>query len=152
MGTDEEVFNRIFSHSSFAQLRLVFEAYKNLTGKTIEQALQSEMDGSILEGLLAIVECVQSPAAFLAQRLHKAIEGAGTDDRTLIRIIVSRSEIDMGNIKAEYERIYDRTLHNDVKVTELDCQLPPNVCFYRLFHIKITNHILVFLLIHQIRQ
>lgn len=116
MGTDEEVFNRIFSHSSFAQLRLVFEAYKNLAGKTIEQALESEMDGSMLEGLLAIVECVQSPAAFLAQRLHKAIEGAGTDDRTLIRIIVSRSEIDMGTIKREYERIYDRTLHNDVKV------------------------------------
>ena len=117
LGTDEEVFNRIFSHASFAQLRLVFEAYKNLTGKTIEQAIQSEMGGSMEEGLLAIVECVQSPAAFLAQRLHKAIEGAGTDDRTLIRIIVSRSEIDLGTIKREYERQFDRTLHNDVKVT-----------------------------------
>lgn len=117
LGTDEEVFNRIFSHASFAQLRLVFEAYKNLTGKTIEQAIQSEMGGSMEEGLLAIVECVQSPAAFLAQRLHKAIEGMGTDDRTLIRIIVSRAEIDLGTIKAEYERLYNRTLHNDVKVT-----------------------------------
>lgn len=116
IGTDEEVFNRIFSHCSFAQLRLIFEAYKNLTGKTIEQALNSEMGGSMLTGLLAIVECVQSPAAYLAKRLRNAIEGAGTDDRTLIRIIVSRSEIDLGTIKAEYERIFDRTLHNDVKV------------------------------------
>lgn len=117
LGTDEEMFNRVFSHASFAQLRLVFEAYKNLTGKTIEQAVRSEMGGSMEEGLLAIVECAQSPAAFLAQRLHKAIEGMGTDDRTLIRIIVSRAEIDLGTIKAEYERLYNRTLYNDVKVT-----------------------------------
>lgn len=138
MGTDEEVFNRIFSHSSFAQLRLVFEAYKNLAGKTIEQALESEMDGSMLEGLLAIVECVQSPAAFLAQRLHKAIEGAGTDDRTLIRIIVSRSEIDMGTIKREYERIYDRTLHNDVKVIKVACEWILLTCGFLLFPLSCT--------------
>lgn len=130
MGTDEEVFNRIFSHSSFAQLRLVFEAYKNLTGKTIEQALESEMDGSILDGLLAIVECVQSPAAFLAHRANKAIEGAGTDDRALIRIIVSRSEIDLGNIKSEYERLYNRTLYNDVKVIDWLASAPLMCAFY----------------------
>ncbi len=48
--------------------------------------------------------------------MHEAIDGLGTDDNTLIRIIVSRSEIDLGTIKAEYERIYDRTLLSAVKV------------------------------------
>uniref|UniRef100_A0A6B2E5S9 Annexin n=1 Tax=Phlebotomus kandelakii TaxID=1109342 RepID=A0A6B2E5S9_9DIPT len=115
LGTDEEVFNRIFSHCSFAQLRLVFDEYKALSGKTIEQALKSEMDGDLLDGFLAIVECVQSPAAFFAQRLHKAMDGAGTDDPTLIRIIVCRSEIDLQTIKNEYERVFDRTLLNDIK-------------------------------------
>lgn len=116
LGTDEEVFNRIMAHASFAQLRLVFEEYKNLSGMTIEQALKHEMDGELLEAMSAIVECVQSQAAFFATRLNKAMDGAGTDDSTLIRIIISRSEIDLENIKDEFERIYNRTLTSAVQV------------------------------------
>lgn len=54
LGTDEEVFNRIMAHASFAQLRLIFEEYKNLSGVTIEQALENEMDGDMLEAMSAI--------------------------------------------------------------------------------------------------
>lgn len=63
------------------------------------------------------VECVQSPAAFFAKCLYRAMKGTGTNDRTLIRIIVSRSEIDLNDIKREFERIYDRTLLSAVKVS-----------------------------------
>lgn len=119
LGTDEEVFNRIFAHSSFAQLRLVFEEYKELTGMTLEQAIKHEMDDSLHDAMIAIVECVQSPAAFFAKELNKAMDGAGTDDAALIRIIVSRSEIDLATIKAEYERIYDKTLFSAISVSFL---------------------------------
>ncbi|KAH8421409.1 hypothetical protein KR009_006330, partial [Drosophila setifemur] len=117
LGTDEEVFNRIMSHASFPQLRLVFEEYKELSGQTIEQAIKHEMSDELHEAMMAIVECVQSPAAFFANRLYKAMNGAGTDDATLIRIIVSRSEIDLETIKQEFERIYNRTLLSAVVVS-----------------------------------
>lgn len=65
------------------------------------------------------MECVQSPVAYFAKQLNRAMKGSGTDDQTLIRIIVNRSEIDLGDIKKEYERLYDRTLESDVKVTML---------------------------------
>lgn len=140
LGTDEEVFNKIFAHSSFAQLRLVFDEYKELSGMTIEQAIKHEMDGSLHDAMLCIgelfslyihllhslqcscfflVECVQSPAAFFANQLHKAMDGAGTDDERLIRIIVSRSEIDLASIKDEFERIYNRTLYSALRVSSV---------------------------------
>ncbi|XP_075977858.1 annexin B10 isoform X5 [Anticarsia gemmatalis] len=114
-GTDEEVFNRILAHESFAQLRQIFEEYKNISGRTIEQAIKAEIDGELKDALSAIVECVENAPAWFAARIRGAMQGAGTDDETLVRVITSRAEYDLGRIKAEYERLYDKTLESDLK-------------------------------------
>lgn len=51
---DQEVFNRILSHDNFALLREVFEEYKNVSGRTIEEAVVDEMSGDLKEAMLAI--------------------------------------------------------------------------------------------------
>lgn len=40
----------------------------------------------------------------------KSMKGLGTNDRALIRVIVSRSEIDMVQIKEEFQRLYQKSL------------------------------------------
>jgi len=39
------------------------------------------------------VHYIRDPNSYYAERLYKSMKGAGTDDRSLIRLIVSRSEV-----------------------------------------------------------
>jgi annexin D len=42
------------------------------------------------------------------------MKGLGTDDSTLTRVIVTRTEIDMQYIKAEYRKKYGKSLNDAV--------------------------------------
>jgi len=52
---------------------------------------------------------------YFAERLNKAMKGVGTDDSTLIRIIVSRSELDLAAIKRDYQMLFHKTLDSAIK-------------------------------------
>ena len=39
------------------------------------------------------MKCVRSRADYFAEKLYKSMKGVGTDDETLVRVIVSRSEV-----------------------------------------------------------
>ena len=44
-------------------------------------------------------------------------QGLGTDEATLTRILVSRSEIDMLDIRAEFKKLYEESLHSAIEVS-----------------------------------
>jgi len=115
LGTDEDAFVDILGSAGQRQAYLILEEYKKIAGRTIEQALNDELSGDLLKGLLALVKTMDNRAQYFAERLEAAMKGWGTDDTALIRIIVSRCEIDLGNIKHQYERLYGRTLLSAVK-------------------------------------
>ena len=39
------------------------------------------------------VQCAYSRPTYFAERLYYSMKGAGTDDSTLVRVVVSRSEV-----------------------------------------------------------
>jgi len=69
--------------------------------------------------MMLLVNTLTHRPCYFAERLQAAMKGWGTDDDALVRLIVSRCEIDLANIKAEYERMYSRTLYSDVKVVSV---------------------------------
>lgn len=116
LGTDESKFMSIICQRSYPHLRKVFKQYQAISdGKDIEDAVQSEFSGPLQEGLLAIIRYAKFPPSFFAQKLHEAISGGGTDEDTLTRVIVSRSEIDLANIKYMYAKFYEQSLKDAIE-------------------------------------
>lgn len=114
-GTDESRFNVVLASRSFAQLEEIFKEYAKLSKKDMEAVIKSEMSGDIQDGMLAIVKCAQYRPTFFAERLYKSMKGAGTNDKALIRLMVSRSEIDLVEVKAAFEMKYGQTLEAFIK-------------------------------------
>lgn len=114
-GTDEDKFTEILCLRSFPQLKLTFDEYRNISQKDIEDSIKGELSGHFEDLLLAIVHCSRNMPAFLAERLHRALKGAGTDEFTLNRIMVSRSEIDLLDIRAEFKKRCGYSLHSAIK-------------------------------------
>lgn len=111
-GTEESVFNSILVQRNIPQLKQIFQEYANITGHDIQTAIENEFSGDIKKGLLAIVKIVNDRAGFFAEQLYKSMAGVGTNDRTLIRLIVTRSEIDMGEIKQAFSHQYGKSLED----------------------------------------
>uniref|UniRef100_H3B469 Annexin n=1 Tax=Latimeria chalumnae TaxID=7897 RepID=H3B469_LATCH len=109
-GTNETKFITILCTRSVPHLWRVFQEYKKLGDKDLEEAIQSEMTGTLEDTILAIVKCTKCAPTYFAERLYNAMSGGGTEERTLTRIMVTRSEIDMKDIIIKFKQKYEQSL------------------------------------------
>lgn len=64
------------------------------------------------------VRCIRGKASHFATELYKSMKGLGTDDNRLCRVIVSRCEVDMVQIKEEFQKQYKQTLAMFIAVSK----------------------------------
>ncbi|MGH0168768.1 UNVERIFIED_CONTAM: hypothetical protein FKN15_055754 [Acipenser sinensis] len=114
-GTDEAKFITILGNRSVTHLQMVFDKYEKIANKEIEDSIRGELSGDFEKLMLAVVQCIRSVPMYFAKRLFKAMKGLGTADNTLIRIMVSRAEIDMLDIREFFRLSYEKSLYNMIK-------------------------------------
>ncbi|XP_051827019.1 annexin A13 isoform X1 [Antechinus flavipes] len=114
-GTDEMTFNEILTKRNYKQLRATFLAYQTLIGKDIEEAIEEETSGDMKKAYLTLVKCSRDCQGYFAELLYKSMKGIGTDEETLIRIIVTRAEVDLQTVKEKFQEKYQKSLEDTIK-------------------------------------
>ena len=115
LGTDESTFNKYFCSLSPYELASMAQQYHKITGHTILQAIDKEFHGDSKKAFKAIIYATLSPSEYFATRINDAIKGWGTKDHLLIRILITRDEIDMPQIKQYYKQLYGKDMVEAIK-------------------------------------
>jgi hypothetical protein len=114
-GTDEEVFNKIFANRGANELRYINKEYLKHTGKNMKDIISSEFSGDIKKLLITILHCCTNITDYFSQRIRGACKGLGTNDKVLIRCMITRDEIDLQQIKKNYKNAYGLSLYDEIK-------------------------------------
>ena len=111
----ESVFMEIFTEKSQADFVAIANYYYQFYGKSLLDTVKNKFSGDFENGLIGIYYAMINPAEYFVQRIHDSIYGWGTDDNTLTRVIVTRYEIDLPEIKEVYKHKYDADMIEDIK-------------------------------------
>ena len=114
-GTDSSIFNKIFTGCSPTEIACIAREYHKISGHTILDGIDKEFSGNTKKALRSIVYALISPSEYFATRVQDAIKGFGTNDHLLIRILITRDEIDMPQIKQYYKQLYGNDMVEDIK-------------------------------------
>ena len=114
-GTDESTFRKYFALSSPHELLVISREYHKLTGNLLTKAVDKEFSGDIKKLLNTILYVQISPSEYFATRIREAVHGAGTNEKILTRVIVTRSEIDLPIMNQYYKQLYGKDMLKDIE-------------------------------------
>ncbi|XP_057433326.1 annexin D8-like isoform X2 [Lotus japonicus] len=106
---DDEII-RIFSTRSKKQLCVTFNTLKNIHGTTIIKGLSATPIDEYLGALRTTIRCIKNPQRYFAKVLGNALDDLATEDDVLSRVIITRAEKDLKEVKDLYARRYNVTL------------------------------------------
>ena len=113
-GKNVNLFREVFIDKSRLDLILISRAFYDLYKKNLYDTISKEVSGKNKKLIKDILFGIITPAQWFAKKAYKAMKGPGTDDNTLFRVIISRAEIDMDEIREYYFRDWNTDLRNDI--------------------------------------
>ncbi|KAI5681878.1 hypothetical protein M9H77_03106 [Catharanthus roseus] len=115
----DKVFNheeviRILTTRSNAQIVATLNHYKDNHGNAITKHLKEDSKNKYLELLLTAIRCINDPHKYYEKVLRNAINKPGTDEDAITRVIVTRAEKDLRNVKELYYKRNSVTLEHAI--------------------------------------
>jgi len=117
IGTDESVFVKYFSTLSPDELKEVYIAYPktNPYNHDLMKVLDSEFSGNSRKILRNITLSSINPSSFYASRVNDALNESPINNNILIRVLVTRCDIDMKDINYWYKENNKKVIYEVVE-------------------------------------
>lgn len=106
-GVDEAAIVKILSNRSWDQRQQIAKAFEKQHNANLEEALKKKLSG-YLENVM--VSLLRAPEKQDAQELKQAMAGLGTDEDSLIEVLVTRSNKELQLISQTYAREFGKPL------------------------------------------
>ena len=119
LGTDEKLFMDILTKTSTPELQLLIDIYQKKAGESLLASIDKEFIGDVKKTLKTIIYANTTPSEYFASRVNEAITSAGKKDELLMRILITRDEVDMPKIKECYKKLYGKDMVESVKEATL---------------------------------
>lgn len=112
IGTNEKALIQVLSPLDPLEMAAVRTAYSKNFGRDLRNDIDSETNGSLGKGLLAIVD---GPLMHDVICANEAVRGFGTKEWLLNEVLLGRSNADMNAIKTAYKKAYFTALEEDIE-------------------------------------
>ena len=111
----QKIITEIFTTKSKEEIGKIAKYFLSISGINLLEGLQKYFKGSVYRTLEAILYSLSNPAEYFSKRINESIVGLGTDDTSLIRILVTRFGVDLQSIKQYYRQNFKKEVSADIK-------------------------------------
>jgi len=109
VGTDEDKVIAVLFHQQPHQVESIKNAYLQKYGKTLEEAIKSELSGNFETVTVGFLKGYRQ---YDSDTLFAAMKGAGTDENTLLQFLLTRNNEQKDEIKKIFNHDHGKSLES----------------------------------------
>jgi Annexin len=113
-GTNENGIIKLVCKSPPKYLQLVNSKYEEKYGNDLVKAIERELNGKLEKATLIILRMKLNPFEQVAQMIHDACKGIGTNEHMLTTYLI-RYQVIMKEVDAAHQRLFKKSVTNLVK-------------------------------------
>ena len=105
----EDIFVQYFGSCSYGEICTICRLYEKTYNKNILDDVKESFSNDTYDFVKILLQYISDSGSYFAEKIHNF------KDKDLIRILISRSEVNMDEIRDSYKELYNTELVEDLK-------------------------------------